>query len=71
MSQFLPGIGGARSSFPARNLTTSGLSMATVVVEASATSGAPGRFSGRQSAQKPDSEHSVGASGVGVSRSRA
>ena len=40
VSQFLPGTGGARWSFPARNLTTSGLSMATVVVEASASSGA-------------------------------
>ena len=40
VSQFLPGTGGARWSFPARNLTTSGLSMATVVVEASETSGA-------------------------------
>ncbi|MDE0669014.1 MAG: DNA-processing protein DprA [bacterium] len=40
VSQFLPGTGGARWSFPARNLTTSGLAMATVVVEASETSGA-------------------------------
>ncbi len=40
VSQFLPGTGGARWSFPARNLTTSGLSMATVVVAASETSGA-------------------------------
>lgn len=40
VSQFLPGTGGARWSFPTRNLTTSGLSMCTVVVEASETSGA-------------------------------
>ena len=40
VSQFLPGTATGRWSFPARNLTTSGLSMATVVVEASETSGA-------------------------------
>ena len=40
VSQFLPGTASGRWSFPARNLTTSGLSMATVVVEASESSGA-------------------------------
>ena len=40
VSQFLPGTASGRWAFPARNLTTSGLSMATVVVEASETSGA-------------------------------
>ena len=40
VSQFLPGTAGRQWSFLARNLTTSGLSMATVVVEASETSGA-------------------------------
>ena len=40
VSQFLPGTASGPWSFPARNLTTSGLSMATVVVEASETSGA-------------------------------
>lgn len=40
VSQFLPGSATGSWSFPARNLTTSGLSLATVVVEASATSGA-------------------------------
>ncbi len=40
VSQFLPGAASGRWSFPARNLTTSGLSMATVVVEASESSGA-------------------------------
>ena len=40
VSQFLPGTASGRWAFPARNLTTSGMSMATVVVEASETSGA-------------------------------
>lgn len=40
VSQFLPGVRTGRWCFPARNLTGSGLSLATVVVEASATSGA-------------------------------
>ena len=40
ISQFLPGTASGAWAFPARNLTTSGLSMATVVVEASETSGA-------------------------------
>lgn len=40
VSQFLPGTRTGRWSFPARNLTGSGLSLATVVVEASETSGA-------------------------------
>ena len=40
VSQFLPGVRVGRWSFPARNLTGSGLSLATVVVEASETSGA-------------------------------
>ena len=40
VSQFLPGTASGAWAFPARNLTTSGLSMATVVVEASETSGA-------------------------------
>ena len=40
VSQFLPGTASGAWAFPARNLTTSGLSMATVVVEASRTSGA-------------------------------
>lgn len=40
VSQFLPGTKSGTWSFPARNLTSSGLSMATVVVEASETSGA-------------------------------
>ena len=40
VSQFLPGVWTGRWCFPARNLTGSGLSLATVVVEASATSGA-------------------------------
>ena len=40
VSQFLPGVRTGRWSFPARNLTGSGLSLATVVVEASETSGA-------------------------------
>lgn len=40
VSQFLPGVRTGRWSFPARNLTGSGLSLATVVVEASESSGA-------------------------------
>jgi len=40
VSQFLPGTASGAWAFPARNLTTSGLSMATIVVEASETSGA-------------------------------
>ena len=40
VSQFLPGVRTGRWSFPARNLTGSGLALATVVVEASDTSGA-------------------------------
>lgn len=40
VSQFLPGRRTGRWAFPARNLTGSGLSLATVVVEASETSGA-------------------------------
>ena len=40
VSQFLPGTSSGAWAFPARNLTTSGLSMATIVVEASETSGA-------------------------------
>jgi DNA processing protein len=40
VSQFWPDQKGARWSFPARNIVTSGLSLGTVVVEASETSGA-------------------------------
>ena len=40
ISQFLPSVRTGRWSFPARNLTGSGISLATVVVEASQTSGA-------------------------------
>ena len=40
VSQFLPGVRTGRWSFPARNLTGSGLALATVVVEASESSGA-------------------------------
>ena len=40
VSQFLPDQKGARWSFPVRNVVTSGLSLATVVVEAGETSGA-------------------------------
>lgn len=39
-TQFAPEQGPARWSFPMRNVTMSGLAMATIVVEASATSGA-------------------------------
>lgn len=40
VSQFIPGVHTGRWSFPARNLTGSGLALATVVVEASESSGA-------------------------------
>jgi DNA processing protein len=40
VSQFWPEAGPRRSSFPIRNVTMSGLSRATIVVEAGATSGA-------------------------------
>ena len=40
VSQFLPSVRTGRWSFPARNLTGSGLALATVVVEASESSGA-------------------------------
>ncbi len=40
VSQFLPGSGPTRISFPMRNAVMSGMAIGTVVVEASATSGA-------------------------------
>lgn len=40
VSQFMPDQGGTRWSFPVRNIVTSGLALATVVVEAGPTSGA-------------------------------
>ncbi len=40
VSQFLPGSGPTRFSFPMRNAVMSGIAIGTVVVEASATSGA-------------------------------
>lgn len=40
VSQFWPSMPGARWTFPVRNVTTSGLSLGTVVVEAGETSGA-------------------------------
>jgi DNA processing protein len=40
VSQFCPGFATTRASFPIRNATMSGLSLGTVVVEASETSGA-------------------------------
>jgi DNA processing protein len=40
VSQFWPAYRGARWSFPARNLVTSGISLGTIVVEAGETSGA-------------------------------
>ena len=40
ISQFFPGTPPRKWTFPARNITTSGLSLATVVVEASESSGA-------------------------------
>ena len=40
VSQFCPGFGTTRGSFPIRNATMSGLALGTVVIEASETSGA-------------------------------
>jgi DNA processing protein len=40
LSQFLPDAGPTRTSFPKRNAVMSGLTLATVVIEASPTSGA-------------------------------
>jgi DNA processing protein len=40
VSQFWPSTSGARGAFPRRNITMSGIAQGTVVIEASATSGA-------------------------------
>jgi DNA processing protein len=40
VSQFLPGVGPSRQNFPSRNAAIAGLGVATLVVEASAQSGA-------------------------------
>lgn len=40
VSQFWPSVSGARGAFPRRNVTMSGIAQGTVVIEASATSGA-------------------------------